>query len=136
MYFIAHLTTRTMTTQHEEDKELVTFDMLMDVWEKNKDRIIKEINEEEEEEEEEEDQCEVCDTKTKTTIKTYGCMDMSVCKNCEEEEEVYEICEKCHIRLGTYDGTKKSYWVMKVDWFGKTMCGKCALGKAERKERK
>ena len=36
----------------------------------------------EEEEEEEEDQCEVCDTKTKTTIKTYGCMDMSVCKNC------------------------------------------------------
>ena len=28
-------------------------------------------------------QCEVCDTKTKTTIKTYGCMDMSVCKNCE-----------------------------------------------------
>ena len=76
-----------MTTQHEEDKELVTFDMLMDVWEKNKDRIIKEINEEEEEEEEEEDQCEVCDTKTKTTIKTYGCMDMIVCKNCEEEEE-------------------------------------------------
>ena len=39
------------------------------------------------EEEEEEDQCEVCDTKTKTTIKTYGCMDMIVCKNCEEEEE-------------------------------------------------
>ena len=36
-----------MTTQHEEDKELVTFAMLMDVWEKNKDRIIKEINEEE-----------------------------------------------------------------------------------------
>ena len=33
---------------------------------------------------EEEEECEVCDTKTKTTIKTYGCMDMSVCKNCEE----------------------------------------------------
>mgnify|MGYP006126027321 CR=1 FL=1 len=31
---------------------------------------------------EEEEECEVCDTKTKTTIKTYGCMDMSVCKNC------------------------------------------------------
>ena len=40
---------------------------------------------------EEEEECEVCDTKTKTTIKTYGCMDMSVCKNCEEPNE----CEKC-----------------------------------------
>ena len=36
---------------------------------------------------EEEDECEVCDTKTKTTIKTYGCMDMSVCKNCEEPDD-------------------------------------------------
>tara|TARA_R110000787_G_scaffold133269_1_gene245549 strand:+ start:697 stop:1152 length:456 start_codon:yes stop_codon:yes gene_type:complete len=36
---------------------------------------------------EEDDECEVCDTKTKTTIKTYGCMDMSVCKNCEEPDD-------------------------------------------------
>ena len=44
-------------------------------------------------EEEEDDECEVCDTKTKTTIKTYGCMDMIVCKNCEEaeEKEFYEV---------------------------------------------
>tara|TARA_R110002110_G_scaffold8247_2_gene41171 strand:+ start:118 stop:828 length:711 start_codon:yes stop_codon:yes gene_type:complete len=47
-----------------------------------------------------------------------------------EEEE--EKCEKCDIRLGKYEGT----WEMKVEWCGKTMCGECALGKAERKERK
>jgi hypothetical protein len=47
-----------------------------------------------------------------------------------EVEEKIEKCEKCDIRLGTYDGT----WEMKVDWFGKTMCGKCAYVKAERKE--
>ena len=52
--------------------------------------------------------------------------------NKKQAEEKCEKCEKCDIRLGTYDGT----WVMKVDWFGKTMCGECALGKAERKERK
>tara|TARA_R110000803_G_scaffold80711_1_gene146555 strand:+ start:91 stop:795 length:705 start_codon:yes stop_codon:yes gene_type:complete len=42
--------------------------------------------------ERDEDKCEVCDTKTKTTIKTYGCMDMSVCKNCEEPD--YEETEE------------------------------------------
>jgi hypothetical protein len=41
-----------------------------------------------------------------------------------EEEE--EKCDKCDIRLGIYDGN----YEMKVDLFGKTMCGKCALGKA------
>ena len=49
----------------------------------------------EEEEEEEEDQCEVCDTKTKTTIKSYGCMDMSVCKNCEEEDDCGDNTAYC-----------------------------------------
>tara|TARA_R110000868_G_scaffold299878_2_gene560154 strand:- start:606 stop:989 length:384 start_codon:yes stop_codon:yes gene_type:complete len=39
------------------------------------------------EEDEDLNECEVCDTKTKTTIKTYGCMDMSVCKNCDEDDE-------------------------------------------------
>ena len=50
-----------------------------------------------EEEEEEDEECEVCDTKTKTTIKSYGCMDMSVCKNCEEEveEEEKPKCDYC-----------------------------------------
>tara|TARA_R110000787_G_scaffold212424_1_gene322119 strand:+ start:105 stop:815 length:711 start_codon:yes stop_codon:yes gene_type:complete len=48
-----------------------------------------------EEEEEDLNQCEVCDTKTKTTIKTYGCMDMSLCKNCEEEEEKTYKCSDC-----------------------------------------
>ena len=44
-------------------------------------------------EEEEDDECEVCDTKTKTTIKTYGCMDMIVCKNCEEPDDDEEEVE-------------------------------------------
>ena len=43
----------------------------------------------------EEEECEVCDTKTKTTIKTYGCMDMSVCKNCEGDEKNQKSCEYC-----------------------------------------
>ena len=45
-------------------------------------------------------------------------------------EEKIEKCEKCDIRLGIYDGN----YEMKVEWFGKTMCGKCAYVKAERKE--
>ena len=47
--------------------------------------------------------------------------------NIKKVEE--EKCEKCDIRLGKYEGT----WEMKVEWCGKTMCGECALGKAERK---
>lgn len=32
-------------------------------------------------------ECEVCDTKTKTQTKTYGCMDMEICKDCLDKEE-------------------------------------------------
>jgi hypothetical protein len=44
-------------------------------------------------------------------------------------EEKIEKCEKCDIRLGRYDGN----YEMKVEWFGKTMCGKCAFVKAVNK---
>ena len=40
-------------------------------------------------------------------------------------EEKIEKCDKCDIRLGIYDGN----YEMKVEWFGKTMCGKCAYVK-------
>ena len=48
----------------------------------------------------------------------------AVCDDCGEEEE-YEKCEKCDIRLGTYDGK----YEMKVDWFNQVLCGKCSLVK-------
>ena len=86
-------------------------------WEEE-DRPIEETN----------DSCKCCDI-----ILTDDDMDRGTgeCECCEEmmKDEELEKCEKCDIRLGLYDGK----YEMKVEWFGKTMCGNCALTKAEYK---
>jgi hypothetical protein len=70
------ITKRTPVVEEEEEEEKTYKCSDCDAWVTSTESCCGE--------EEDEDVCEVCDTKTKTTIKTYGCMDMSVCKNCEE----------------------------------------------------
>ena len=81
-----------------------------------------------EDEEEEEDVCCVgCNKKVCSFNEEPPNKDSrgeAVCDDCGEEEE-YEKCEKCDIRLGTYDDK----YEMKVDWFNQVLCGKCALVK-------
>ena len=44
-------------------------------------------------------ECEVCDTKTKTQTKTYGCMDMEICKDCLDKEEKLKKKKKKKLKI-------------------------------------
>ena len=41
-------------------------------------------------------ECEVCDTKTKTITKSYGALDMEICKDCLDEEYEKEVNMEAH----------------------------------------